>query len=421
MHDRFLRGALAATLLVSALACTEQVAGSLGCPELCSDQSAVLRDTVLTGAVVLDTAVFGFPQLGDTRDIALFTMGDTADVRLVARFDTVPNTYRLGAATVDSVIKRVDSAQLIFRIDTLVRPTVPVTIDAFDVDTTAADTLLRALLPLFRADRLLGTRTFQPAELKDTLRLVISDSAVLRKSASGGRLRIGLRLRSSQSARLQIIGTAFAPRVRFRVSTDSTVRPDTLLPLSRTPLLDPSIAAGFGVFRIVASGALGLPPAGRIVVGGLSGARSFLRFEIPPMVLDSVDIIRASLVLAQLPSRSPGNRADTLSLFAQAVVASPTITDVFTAAQFLGGGTAYITDTLRLAPRDSGTRLVELVNIVRLWRLVGTTNTSRAIVLRVTREGDLPGELNFASIEAAPALRPRLRLTYVPRRGFGLP
>jgi len=59
---------------------------------------------------------------------------------------------------------------------------------------------------------------------------------------------------------------------------------------------------------------------------------------------------------------------------------------------------------------------------VRSWRSVGTTRTVRALVLRAPEEGRRAGELNFYSIDAPdPAVRPRLRLTYVPRRGFGLP
>ena len=63
----------------------------------------------------------------------------------------------------------------------------------------------------------------------------------------------------------------------------------------------------------------------------------------------------------------------------------------------------------------------EIVHVVRAWRTVGTTRTPRALVLRAAEEGLLAGEVNFFSIEAPADVRPRLRLTYVPRRGFGLP
>ena len=103
------------------------------------------------------------------------------------------------------------------------------------------------------------------------------------------------------------------------------------------------------------------------------------------------------------------------------VVASPSLTDLFTAAQFIGSPTAFRLDTLRLAARDSGRRDIEIVNLVRTWRVLTTTKTSRSVVLRSPGEGESGAELDFFSIDAPASLRPSLRLTYVPRRGFGLP
>ena len=68
MADRIIRGALGALLLLGVVACTEEVTGSLGCPELCADQSADLRDTTLTGTLTIDSTLTGYPQFGATRD-----------------------------------------------------------------------------------------------------------------------------------------------------------------------------------------------------------------------------------------------------------------------------------------------------------------------------------------------------------------
>jgi hypothetical protein len=66
VSDRIIRGALGAALLIgSMVACSEQVTGSLGCPQLCTDQSATLRDTILPDAVILDSTFIGFPRLGE--------------------------------------------------------------------------------------------------------------------------------------------------------------------------------------------------------------------------------------------------------------------------------------------------------------------------------------------------------------------
>jgi hypothetical protein len=42
-------------------------------------------------------------------------------------------------------------------------------------------------------------------------------------------------------------------------------------------------------------------------------------------------------------------------------------------------------------------------------------------VLRVQQEATTVSELSFVSSEGPVAQRPRLHLTYVPRRGFGIP
>ena len=420
--DRIVRGALGIALLLSVGACSEQVTGSLGCPELCSDQSASLRDTVLTGAIVLDTTLTGYPLLGTTRDLSLVNRGDTADVRVVARYDTLPNRFVPAAPQADSSITFVDSATMIFVIDTtFVRPTSAITIDAFDVDTTAADADRAALVPLFRPDRLIGSTTFQPSQLRDTLRLQLDNAALLAKIQANARLRVGLKIRDGSFPTLRIAGSAFAPRVRFRVSADTTIAPDTVNLSSRSPS-DAAAASVFAWYPIHAAGALPPPPQDILAIGGINGARSYLRFAIPAIVLDSVQVIRASLELTQVPSRYAGGSGDTLTVLTSTVLAGPAVTDVATELNFLAPFGTFAVDTLRLIPGAGAKRTVEIVQLVRAWRSVGADRTTRAIVLSALQEGTSPGELDFYSSDAPDAdLRPRLRLTYVPRRGFGIP
>ncbi len=423
VSSSFRTGALVAALsLLAAAGCSERIAGSIGCPELCTDQSAQLRDTILVGAVVLDTSLVGFPRLGDTRTVALQNRGDTADVRLIARFDTLPTSYIPSAPQADSLVRRVDSTTLIFLIDTLsARPTSSVIIDAFDVDTVAADTLRSALLPLFRPGRRIGSQTFTPAQLTDTLRLTLSDSAILRKVRDTTRLRIGLQIRNPVSGSLRVLAGSFQPRIRFRVSTDTLVHPDTVFLRSGTPTGSTDLANGFVVYPLYVKGVQPIAPAGQLAVSGLSGSRSYLRFDLPAILLDSVQVVRASLLLTQLPARPLARVSDTITILTQPVIASPSLTDVGTAAGFLGEGGVFAVDALRLVPRDSGARSIEIVSTVRLWQVLGVKNTTRALVLRSPQEGENPGEILFVSSEGSPALRPRLRITYVPRRGFGLP
>jgi len=103
------------------------------------------------------------------------------------------------------------------------------------------------------------------------------------------------------------------------------------------------------------------------------------------------------------------------------ILAGEQITDVRTIVNFAGSGAVGGLDSVRLVPKDAGLRSVELVNLFRAWRAVGSANSIRAIVLRAKQEAASTAELDFVSSEGAEALRPKLRITYVPRRGFGLP
>ena len=421
MVDRILRGALGALLLLGSAACTEELTGSLGCPELCGDQSATLRDTTLAGIVVIDSTLTGYPQFGTSRDFTMLAQGDTADVRLVIRFDTLPNTFRHPNAVADSAITRVDSARIFVVVDTTIgRPKAPVTIDMFDVDTTAADSLTTALAPLFRPDRLIGSRTFEVAEIRDTLPLPISNAVVLAKATAGARLRVGLRISSTQASKLRVVGSFYAPRLTFRVTPDTLVNRDTVLLQSKTPAGE-SIAAVYAMYPIVVSGALPVPGPGVFAVGGVGGARTYLQFNLPTLLVDSVQVIRASLLLNQLQSRVAASSADSMALLVNPILAGSQVTDVGTIVNFAGSGTNIGLDSVRLVPSSPGLRSIELVNLFRAWREVGSQNSNRAIVLRARHEGSSAAEIDFVSTEGALALRPQLRITYVPRRGFGLP
>jgi hypothetical protein len=295
-----------------------------------------------------------------------------------------------------------------------------VTIEAFDVDTTAADSLTSALLPLFRPDRRIGSRTYSVAEIRDTLPLPISDAVVLAKATAGAHLRVGLRVSSTQSVRLRVAGSVYTPILTFRVTPDTAVKKDSVAIISNTPAGDP-IATIFAMYPIVVAGALPAPGPGVLAVGGLSGARTYLRFDVPTILVDSVQVIRASLLLNQVASRVVASAADTIPIVVNPVLVGSQVTDVATIVQLAGAPTLAGLDTVRLAPKDAGLRSIELVNLFRAWRQVGAENSIRAIVLRAAREANSSAELNFVSLEGAVALRPRLRITYVPRRGFGLP
>ena len=422
LPNRILKGALGAFLSLAFMACSENLTGSLGCPELCQDQSALLRDTTLTGVLVVDTVVTGFPLQSTARDFTLLSRADSGDIRVVFRFDTLVNTFRHPNATTDSAITRVSNALVHFSVDTSYgKLKAPITVDAYDVDTTAADSLPLALVPLFRPDRLIGSATYASTAITDTLTLQLDSSVVLAKAQAGARLRVGLRIRGTTLDRLRITGSDYTPRLTFRVSPDTLVPTDSIFVTSKTPTQDATLASLYQAYPIVVAGALPAPTNGTLAVGGVAGARTFLRFNVPSILIDSVQVVRASLLLQQVPSRVQASNSDTVAILANPVLAGAQVTDINLLLQLTGTGSLVGVDSVRLVPKASGLKSVELVNLFRVWRGIGEANSVRAIVLKAKQEASSPAELNFVSNEGPVDQRPRLQITYVPRRGFGLP
>lgn len=419
-----LLGALAAATLAGA--CTERIDSGNACPALCPTENSPVRDTVLTGAVVLDTTLAGFPLAGNASYLLLAThpAPDSIDVRAIVRFDSVPARFFPAGAGDSAAITRVDSSFLRLRVDTTsTRFAQAVTIEAYDVDTLAAvDTSTAALSALFRPARLLGSVTIAPGGITgDSLRVPISNAAVAARA--GRSLRVGLRVRSAGAAQLRLATTQsgsgeFGARLSFDPATDTLYRPLVVSPVSVTPG-EAAIAQTYRDFNIVARGARAAIGTD-LVVGGAPARRAFLRFVVPTRLIDSATIVRASLQLVQRPAVGL-DRTDTVVVRPDVVLANASVTDLVRAAALAGSGTGFSIDSLKLSPADSGLRELSLVGVVRAWRTL-PAGTQRALVLRAALEGGQAGELRFYSTEAgSAALRPRLRISYIPRTEFGIP
>jgi len=422
LHKRVLTLLGFALGAVTIAACSEKLDAGASCPLLCPQQAISLRDTTID-AIIVDTTIVGIPSIGHESYMMLSSHGDTIDTRAIVRFDTLPQTYQ--KSLVDSTIVHIDTAMLvtpIAHIDSLKRPKVPITIEAYNVDTLgAADTVAAVLGSLFRPDRFLGSKTFAPESLKDTLQIPISTDSVLTRVLSGAPLRVGFRLVSSQGYDIRI-GTGAVNQsvsLRIRASTDSAATPVNVTPLSRTPLDKPFISGPLADYTIVLKGQTP-NPATLLAVGGIPSRRSFFRFDLPSRIVDSTTIVRASLLLTQVPNRRV-NAKDTIYLFPSAILASPVVTDVATALGFLSPPGSFGLDSVAFAPGDTGVKSIEIVGLVRTWKAQPTTVSPRTLGLLSAVEGQVPAEVNFFSTRAPVGLRPRLRITYAPQTNYGLP
>jgi hypothetical protein len=411
--------ALAGVLFIVGIlaACTEQLSTNVGCPDLCTDQAGGI-ETVTIDPVVLDTAVAGLPGLGTEAQMLMANRGDTVDSRVVVRFDSIPARYnKVASDTTTSPITIADSARLRIRIDTAgAKFPGPVTIDAYDVDTDAPDTVTSAVVALFTPARLITSQTFNAADLKDTVDIQLPQAAILAKL--GQRMRIGLRARSAAGSvqfRINAVESGLPEQLYFRVDKDTAIKAINLSPYSKTPADQLLLASSLADYTLIAK-APATPP-GVLNVGGLPAQRIYMRFNIPPFLADTAQLVRVSLLLTQRPDRAIDVQ-DTMRIVAHVSLAAQAITDVSRAALITAQTTL---DTLKVLPGDSGVKLVEIGPIFGVWRTQTLANTPRAIVLVSSNEGATALRALFFSIEAAPDLRPKLRISYSTRKTRGLP
>ncbi len=414
-------------ILASALAiasCSEKLENDAGCPILCPDQSGAVQNVTLD-AVILDTTIASISGLGTEQGLLIASRGDSLDTRAIIRYDSLPARYQPNASdTTTAAVSLVDSAYLAMRVDTSsLKMTDPVTLEAYDVDTTytdpaVADTSTAVILQLFRPDRLIGSQVYTKTQLSDTLRFFISNAVVLNKAQTGGRLRIGLRAKSTTSTQIRIYSAeaGAATRLFYRVSADTAIHPFLFTPYSKTPSGAPILAANLADYTVIAKSPAPAPPT-TLNTGGLPPRRVYFRFNIPSVIVDSSTVIRAALLLTQIPNRAIDPQ-DTVFVTAALVLAGKVVTDPARASQILA---EIQLEPVRMAVGDSGTRAIELAPAFGFWHNLNAEATPRAIVLRSVFEGISPLEARFFSMEAAAGLRPKLQISYVRHVPLGLP
>lgn len=404
-------------LLAVAGACTEKLNSIAGCPDLCTGQGAPIQ-TLVIEPVIFDTTVTAAGEFATEPFLFIGNRGDTLDTRAVIRFDTVPSRYAK-ANIIDSVdVTTVDSAFLTVRLD--LRGSIvpnPVTIDAYDVD--EADPNQTDVASLFTAGRLIGSRTIPKDSLKDSLRIPLSNAVILDKAKNHKRLRIGIRARNA-STQFGIFATetGAGSKVSFRATTDTAIRPLVVLPRSSTPVNDIGKSSAFQDYTLVVKTPAPGPVTG-INVGGYPARLAYLRFNIPQAIIDSSIVVRARLILTQIPNTELG-LADTVNLIPLVGAAAGTVTDVARAARITLDRSVAPIDSVLVPVRQSGARPIEIAVALQAWRLQ-PEGTARVLVLRSGAEGVSIAEGRFYSMEAAANLRPRLEVSYTPRSSFGRP
>lgn len=439
-HDaRGRRGWLLVGLVVAAGftgACREKLDTGANCvtaPALCPGQGVDIHDTIIDPVLAFDSTYAGFPIPGSEPYLPLINYGDSLETVAIARFDTLITLFTPVGDTTQAVLYA-DSVYVHMNVD-LTRSNVPdsVRVDLYDVgdpakDTSLVDTVAATLRTRFVPSQLVGGKTFSKVELVDSILVPVSDSAMFAHIADSTygwpRLRIGVRVHGIGGPVAFKIGTAEGGNpmtLRYRPRPDTAAHVQEVELASGDPRDREDLRTDLRDFPLVLKSLLPDDPD-RIMLGGVPGRRAYLRFDIPRRLSDSSTVIRATLRLTQAPYPF-GGPLDTVTVHTHVVLASPDVTDLRRASSFLATSTIIISDSLSLIPADSGVQEIEMYPLIRGWagQASQVNAPPRAIVLTVSNEGTLPRIATFYSSSAGLGLRPRMRLTYIPKVAFGTP
>jgi hypothetical protein len=413
--------------------CQENLSGGAACPALCPD-TLTLRDTVLFGHEMIDTAatVHGAPPLGAEPSILLADYvrgGDRIRTVGVLRFDSLQR-----ATTINNVVQgfeRVENSTLTISVlpppagmDTVVVRDTVVTFLVYDVNSDASDPDTAAVRARLTSAPI-ATHTVLRDSLSGSVTISLDTAFVGEHVRSGTRMRLGIAVQSdsnvqvrigtvegSRSATLHYVGFVGTNQtgVDFGVNTRSAVGPAFL---------------GLADYQLVLQGTPP-PPSDVLAIGGIPSSRVFIRFSLPAALIDSsTTVVRANLELHQ-QGNPLFSSTDTVALLTRVVRATNTVTDL-AKASMLSVDPATISFQFRVpnllvSPAETRLDTIPLANLFTLWKQEGRGSVQRAIVLESSAEGFDPRQYYLFSL-AAPvdSLRPRLRISYIPRSGFGLP
>jgi hypothetical protein len=399
-----MRGAAAVAAIV-ATGCQEDLfaPGAGACPSFCPPEQIVAVDSLLLDGVVNDSSFSGYVLPGEAGGAQL--VADTGGVlptsRAVIRFNPFSERLLLAAGdTTTGPVIGIDSFDLrvpislkggtglelrFYRLPATIEESVAFTA----LDPYFADSALVATLPI--PDSLTGT--------SDTVRLAADAFPTL--DADGRVAALGIELRAAERGYL-VIGTlegAAAVSLMRHVQVDSAgvsvSRSEARLPAFDTFVAPDQPAVPGDVLR----------------VGGSPSRRTLLRFSLPPRILDSSTVVRATLIL--VPTQpAVGAPGDTLYLLAQGIAV-----DVGAKSPLIAVGQDVVGPLLgKVLVGSADTVRLDLTDLVLAW--ASDSTMPHSVMVRAVPEGNAFAEAFFGSTGGA-GNRPALQITFVPPLTLG--
>lgn len=388
-----------AAMLLAALAlagCQEKLTAPADCPTLCPGGQPQVFDEVFTAIAGADSSFSGYVQPHQARFLlvsnGLEGFEERALVRFLTRADSVSVRDTLRGYTIDSVALSFTVAARDTNANGLelwVYRIAP----GFDSTSTFAD-----VAPAFVPESLIAAVPLPDTLNSGVVRTVFQGADLSRvqiSPADSGRLAVGVRLSAPTFTGVRL-GAVAAGAAGGLFTTYVTLDvPDTGTAKLRTLALSTA-------FNTYVSEVPQVTDTTFLAIGGAPSSRSLLRFNLPSRILDSATIVRATLELTPTAPIS-GLPTDTVLLEARSVLA-----DVGGKSPVNTQPGRVLADTLELGATAVS---IEAVRLIELW--LGANRPS-ALVLALNPEGASFTKPVFYSTRAAdPALRPRLRLSYL--------
>lgn len=391
-----MRRAASALLVMTVVACQEDVLAPGVCPEFCPPGTLEVRDTVLTNVITADSFYLGYRLAHEATQLQIAGPGGDVESRALIVFRRFSENYSGTDTSVSRTIQQTDSFQVTL---TVLRRNagvsgVVVTLHRIpvNVDTTAT---FASMEPYFADSTLIGTTTMPDTFRTGPVSISVPVAGFPNFVADSLQMAVGVRLQASSPTFISLPSrdSADGSSITRFVGVDSgsvrVTRSDGRISAFDTFVLNEAVATGAGVLRI----------------GGVPAARAVLRANLPPRIVDSTQVVRATLLL--IPARPAiGAVGDTFRLRVHAIGVdlgpkSPIIREPDT----LSAGSTLIpvgaTDTLR----------VDVTHVLQAWR--GDPDIPRAFVLRVVPEGATLGTLVVHSTSSGIGV-PAVHLTYLP-------
>jgi hypothetical protein len=386
------------------LGCRENVTAPGSCPGICPSGQIRVVDTTLTGIVLYDTSYVGYVVPSEA-GFLIVSNGDSLSAVALIQFAVRANSWYPSGSDTSVGIGSVDSVALSVTVtsrDTLAHN---VWLLAYRLPALFDTSVTRADVQPYLADSLLVDSIPVPDTLTAGLVTKAIATRVLDSIPEDDSGVVSLALVAHGSAPVTLSLSALE-QITGSARLNWYVRAPAPLDTVTTTI---SVGPQFDSFVYVPPTA---SPAASLLAGGLPSARSILRLQLPPEAIDSVGLVRATLILTPT-GPAQGLPGENFRVSARGIIRDFGAKSVIFSDTSAGGTAPVVTG-------DSGEIRIEIGRLLREWGTAAGDSLPRALMLVGVPEGGGLGTVALARGTAG-AAAPRLRITYVRPYQFGVP